>query len=144
MPIYWRRRVISADTTVLCIIVFVSFHILNRQSGSKGWNSSRHRLLIKLVQVVFLLKICMFKLWIAIDCHSLTQPFPSFWPTQFFVTIHTANTKCRQFETNIPRKGITGSQSQFPHSCVCERIIYSHNGSAFSAGDNMWTDPGNI
>jgi hypothetical protein len=35
-------------------------------------------------------------------------------------------------------------QSQFPHSCVCERIIYSHDGSAFSAGGNMWTDPGKI
>ncbi len=57
---------------------------------------------------------------------------------------HTAKTKCRKFETNITRKGISGSQSQFPHSCVCERIIYSHDGSAFSAGGNMWTDPGNI
>ncbi len=28
--------------------------------------------------------------------------------------------------------------------CVCERIIYFHDGSAFSAGRNMWTDPGNI
>ncbi len=56
----------------------------------------------------------------------------------------TAKTKCRKFETNNPRKGISGSQSQFPHSCVCERIIYSHDGSAFSAGGNMWTDPGNI
>ncbi len=38
---------------------------------------------------------------------------------------YTAKTKCRKFETNIPRKGISGPQSQFPHSCVCERIIYS-------------------
>jgi hypothetical protein len=57
---------------------------------------------------------------------------------------HTAKTKCRKFETNIPRKEISGPQSQFPHSCVCERIIYSHDGSAFSAGRKMWTDPGNI
>ncbi len=56
----------------------------------------------------------------------------------------TAKTKCRKFETNIPRKGISGPQCQFPHSCVCERIIYSHDGSAFSAGGNMRTDPGNI
>jgi hypothetical protein len=27
---------------------------------------------------------------------------------------------------NILRKGITWPQSQFPHSCVCERFIYSH------------------
>jgi hypothetical protein len=37
---------------------------------------------------------------------------------------YTAKTKCRKFETNIPRKRISGPQSQFPHSCVSERIIY--------------------
>ncbi len=37
---------------------------------------------------------------------------------------HTAKTKCRKFETNFPRKGISGPQSQFPHSCVCEWFIY--------------------
>ncbi len=51
--------------------------------------------------------------------------------------LYTAKTKCQKFETNIPRTGIPGSQSQFPHSCVCERIIYSHDGSACSAGGNM-------
>jgi len=55
---------------------------------------------------------------------------------------HTAKTKYRKFKTNIPRKGISGSQSQFPHSCVCERFIYSHNWSASSAGGTMWTNPG--
>ncbi len=45
---------------------------------------------------------------------------------------------------SIPRKGISGSQSQVPHSCVCERIIYSHDGSVFSAGGNMWTYPATI
>ncbi len=49
-------------------------------------------------------------------------------------------TQNRKFETNIPRKGIARPQSQFPHSCVCERFIYSAN----SAAGNMWTDPGNI
>ncbi len=56
----------------------------------------------------------------------------------------TAKKICRKLEANIPRKGIAGPQSQFPHSCVCERIIYSHDGAAVSAGGNMWTDPGNI
>ncbi len=37
---------------------------------------------------------------------------------------YTAKTKHRNFETNIPRKGISGSQSQFPHSCACERFIH--------------------
>ncbi len=53
---------------------------------------------------------------------------------------HTAKTKCRKLETNIPRKGISVSQSQSPHSCFCERIIYSHDGSAFTAGGNMYVD----
>jgi hypothetical protein len=57
---------------------------------------------------------------------------------------HTAKKKCRKLDANIPRKGISGPQSQFPHSCVCERIIYSHDGAAVSARGNMWTDPGNI
>ncbi len=47
-------------------------------------------------------------------------------------------------ETNIPRKGIAGPQFQLPHSFVCERFIYSHDRSAYSAAGNMWADPGNI
>ncbi len=54
---------------------------------------------------------------------------------------YTAKTKCRKFETNIPRKGISGPQSQFPHSCVCERIICSHDWAAFSAGGNTVFGP---
>jgi hypothetical protein len=49
----------------------------------------------------------------------------------------TEKTKWRKFETNIPRKGKSGPQSQFPHSYVYERIIYSHDGSACYAGRNM-------
>jgi hypothetical protein len=58
--------------------------------------------------------------------------------------MHTLQRKMQKFEANIPRKGISGPQSQFPHLCVYERIIYSHDGAAVSAGGNMWTDPGNI
>jgi hypothetical protein len=47
-------------------------------------------------------------------------------------------------ETTSPRKGIARPQSQFPHSCVCERFIYFHDGSAYSAAGNMWIDRGNI
>ncbi len=36
---------------------------------------------------------------------------------------HTAKTQYRRFETNILRKRIARPQSQFPHSCVCERFI---------------------
>jgi hypothetical protein len=37
----------------------------------------------------------------------------------------------------FPGKGISGPQSQFPHSCVCERFIYSHDWSPYSVGGNM-------
>ncbi len=37
-----------------------------------------------------------------------------------------------------------GFRSQFPLSCVCERFIYYHGRSAYSAGGNMKTDPGTI
>jgi hypothetical protein len=56
----------------------------------------------------------------------------------------TAKNQYRKFETNIPRKRIARPQSQFPHSCVCERFIYSHDRSANSAAGNMWTYPGYI
>ncbi len=56
----------------------------------------------------------------------------------------TVKNQYRKFETNIPRKGIPRQQSQFQHSCICERFIYSHNRSAYSTAGNMWTDPGNI
>jgi hypothetical protein len=36
----------------------------------------------------------------------------------------------------IPRKGIAGPQSQFPHSCVCQRFIYSqYRSTYFSAAE---------
>jgi hypothetical protein len=52
-----------------------------------------------------------------------------------------ASVHCKELipkiQTNIPRKGIARPQSQFQHSCVCERFIYSHNRSAYSAAGNM-------
>ncbi len=56
---------------------------------------------------------------------------------------YTAKNQYRKFETYIPRKGIARPQSQFLHSCVCERLVYSHDRSAYSAAGNMWTNPGN-
>ncbi len=39
--------------------------------------------------------------------------------------VHTGKTKCRKFETNIPRKGISGPQSQFPHIlCLWASYIF--------------------
>jgi hypothetical protein len=53
-------------------------------------------------------------------------------------------TNAENLKPNNPRKGIARPQSQFPHSCVCERFIYSNsNGpSAYSAAgkyvDRSW------
>ncbi len=57
-------------------------------------------------------------------------------------TLQKNNTE--SWTANIPRKGIARPQSQFLQSCVCERLIYSHDRSAFLLQENMWTDPGNI
>jgi hypothetical protein len=40
-----------------------------------------------------------------------------FITSQFFLT---AKNQYRNFETNIPRKGIALTQPQFPHSCECK------------------------
>ncbi len=37
---------------------------------------------------------------------------------------HTSKTRYRNFEANITRKGTAPQQSQFVHSCFCERFIY--------------------
>ncbi len=58
------------------------------------------------------------------------------WVGAFRMTC-TAKTKYRNFETNNPRKGISGSQSQFLHSCIYERFIYSNDRSAYSARGNI-------
>jgi hypothetical protein len=48
--------------------------------------------------------------------------------------VNCKDTILKIFETNISRKGI-GLQSQIPHSCAGERLIYSHDLSAFSAAE---------
>jgi hypothetical protein len=47
--------------------------------------------------------------------------------------LHTAKTQYRKFETYIPRKELRWPLFQFLHSFVCERFIYSHHRSAYSA-----------
>jgi hypothetical protein len=42
----------------------------------------------------------------------------------------------------IPRKGLARPPSQFPHSCVCERFIYSQDRSTYFPAAELWqTDP---
>ncbi len=48
----------------------------------------------------------------------------------------------RNSDLCIPRKGTVRPQSQFPHSCVCERFIYSHGWSTYfpaaEEADRSW------
>jgi hypothetical protein len=62
--------------------------------------------------------------------------------------LHTAKTKCQNFETNIPRKGISGekeyrglSPNFHIHASVSDLYIYYHDRYTYSAGGNMYTDP---
>jgi hypothetical protein len=74
---------------------------------------------------------------IVCHCYLLALSYRVPRPSPSHLLSRTAKTKYRNFETNIPRKGISGSQSQFPHSYVCERFIYSHDRSPDSAGGNI-------
>ncbi len=51
----------------------------------------------------------------------------------------TEKTQYRKFEKIFLEKELCG---HFPHSCVCERFIYSHDQSAYSAAgkyvDQSW------
>jgi hypothetical protein len=60
---------------------------------------------------------------------SRIYPLQTLFQHYFFVFHSCA--QCRKLETNIPRKGIVWPQSQFPHSCVCKRFIYSPDRSAY-------------
>jgi hypothetical protein len=67
-PIYWHKRVISADT-----IGFGEGEALHKNFQHFSY-SSRHRLLIKLQQaemeIDFLHKNNTFKMQVTLDCHS--------------------------------------------------------------------------
>ncbi len=60
----------------------------------------------------------------------------------YWVIYAYAKRQYQKIVTNIPKKGIVRPQSRFPHSCVCERFIYSHGRSGFSAAgkyvDRSW------
>ncbi len=116
-----------------------SFHQTLKNSDPERTRSNRQKIISRL---------CPFKYFFIQHCFicrpSDVRIEPMTVATFVFPVRHTAKTKYRNFETNIPRKGITGAQSQYPHSCVCERFIYSHDRSAISAGGNIQTDPGTI
>jgi hypothetical protein len=49
-------------------------------------------------------------------------------PSYFRVLVHTLQGKSHLC---IPFLGIARPQSQFPHSCVCERFMYSQDRSTY-------------
>jgi hypothetical protein len=62
-----------------------------------------------------------------------------------YISNHTAKTKYRNFETNVPRIGISGPQSQFPHLCAVSDLYIPMIGlHAYSAGGSMKTAPGSV
>jgi hypothetical protein len=44
----------------------------------------------------------------------------------------------------FPEKELRSLIPKFPHSCVCERFIFSHDRSTYFLQQNMQTDRGNI
>ncbi len=60
------------------------------------------------------------------------------------IRTHTANALYQRFETNISRIETARPCSQVPHSCICERFIYSHARSVNAIQQNGRTDRGNI
>ncbi len=69
-----------------------------------------------------------------------------FWGDLVSLLDHTAKTQYQKFETIIPRKGTARQQSQFLHSCFCERfILYIRTiGLSILLQANRWTKRGNI
>ncbi len=59
----------------------------------------------------------------------------------FTITYYTLQ---RQFRLYIPFLGIARPQTQFPHSCVCERCIYSQDMSTYFLQQKRQTHRGNI
>ncbi len=70
------------------------------------------------------------------------RPFVFIEIFELYLVTHTAKTQYQNFDTNVPRKGTVRPQSQFLHSCFCERFIFI--GLPILLQENRWTDCGNI
>ncbi len=65
-------------------------------------------------------------------------------PNKRMYNVHTANAMYGKFEITIPRNETSRPRSQFPHSCICERFIYSYDRSTNAIQQNRRTDRGNL
>jgi hypothetical protein len=72
-------------------------------------------------------------------CERETFPAQPFYREKYYddVTVSSPPAHCKdtvpKIGKNIPRKETARPQSQFLHSYICERIIYSHDRSAYLA-----------
>ncbi len=73
-----------------------------------------------------------------------TVPSPPEIDLKFQHRMLTTNVLYRKFETNIPRNETARIRSQFPHSCICDRFLYSHDRSAYAIQLNRRIDRGNV
>ncbi len=65
--------------------------------------------------------MCWYHMYWFLTC---PPPSPLSMPPCPSGQVCTTKTKCWKFETNIPRKGISGPQSQYPHSCLWANNIF--------------------
>ncbi len=75
---------------------------------------------------------------------STVSPINCLPPKSICAAAHTIDTLERKSHLCIPFLGIARPQSQFPHSYVCERFIYSQDRSTYFLQQNRQTDGGNI
>ncbi len=80
-------------------------------------------------------------------CFSFSNQISFFFhiPDSFFGCLHSNLTASERSDFCIPRNETARPRSQFPHSCICEQFIYSHDRSTYFAAAKYWpNDPGNI
>jgi len=65
--------------------------------------------------------------------------FHAFFPYGAQCTAHCKDI-IPKIRDKYARKGIAGPQSQFPHSCVCERFIYSHGHRPAYSAEGKYVD----
>ncbi len=79
------------------------------------------------------LKILALDCWRTEESRTAQRPRtrgPEGYETKIFTVLHCKD-KMPKIWNKYSQKRNTGPQSQFLHSCICERIIYSHDGYAF-------------